>query len=124
VYDGRRKKPFAFIEFLNYKDAQDAKEDWDRREFQGRVYIYIYVRPSMGLLLLVYRLKYFSPPTDVRQHQAVSSKWSLPSRSVSALLKAPFADGQTPLLLPISYSHAAKSWEKWMLTPDSHMATE
>ena len=37
MYDGRRKKPFAFIEFLNYKDAQDAKEDWDRREFQGRV---------------------------------------------------------------------------------------
>ena len=50
----------------------------------------------MVFLLLVYRLKYFSPPTDVRQHQAVSSKWSLPSRSVSALLKAPFADGQSP----------------------------
>lgn len=48
MYDGRRKKPFAFIEFLNYKDAQDAKEDWDRREFQGRVYIYIYIYKALN----------------------------------------------------------------------------
>ena len=57
----------------------------------------------------------FLSTDDVRQHQAVSSKWSLPSRSVSALLKAPFADGQKPFLLPISHSHAAKS-QKWILT--------
>lgn len=33
----RRPKPFAFVEFLDYRDAQDAKDEWDRREFHGRV---------------------------------------------------------------------------------------
>jgi hypothetical protein len=48
---GRRKKPFAFIEFLDYKDAQDAKEDWDRREFFGRVIEVVFAqqkRPSLA----------------------------------------------------------------------------
>ena len=33
----RQPKPFAFVEFDNYDDARDAKDDMDRREFQGRV---------------------------------------------------------------------------------------
>lgn len=33
----RQPKPFAFIEFDHYDDARDAKEDMDRRDFQGRV---------------------------------------------------------------------------------------
>ena len=32
----RKPKPFAFIEFINYEDARDAKEDMDRRDFHGR----------------------------------------------------------------------------------------
>ena len=32
----RKPKPFAFIEFINYDDAKDAKKDMDRRDFQGR----------------------------------------------------------------------------------------
>ncbi len=32
----RRPKPFAFIEFIDYNEARDAKEAMDRREFQGR----------------------------------------------------------------------------------------
>ena len=32
----RRPKPFAFIEFLDYNEAKDAKENLDRRDFQGR----------------------------------------------------------------------------------------
>ncbi|EKX46025.1 hypothetical protein GUITHDRAFT_70912, partial [Guillardia theta CCMP2712] len=36
-YYTKRPKPFAFVEFINYEEARDAKEDMDRREFQGRV---------------------------------------------------------------------------------------
>ncbi len=32
----RKPKPFAFIEFINYDDAKDAKKEMDRRDFQGR----------------------------------------------------------------------------------------
>ena len=32
----RIPKPFAFIEFVEYKDAQEAKERMDRTEFRGR----------------------------------------------------------------------------------------
>ena len=32
----RKPKPFAFIEFINYEDARDAKENMDRRDFNGR----------------------------------------------------------------------------------------
>jgi FUS-interacting serine-arginine-rich protein 1 len=32
----RKPKPFAFIEFINYDDAKDAKNDMDRRDFHGR----------------------------------------------------------------------------------------
>ena len=32
----RKKKPFAFVEFLDKRDAEDAKYDWDRRDFHGR----------------------------------------------------------------------------------------
>jgi hypothetical protein len=32
----RKPKPFAFIEFINYEDARDAKEEMDRRDFHGR----------------------------------------------------------------------------------------
>ena len=33
----RRPKPFAFVEFTNIDHAHDAKDDMDRREFQGRI---------------------------------------------------------------------------------------
>ena len=33
----RRSKPFAFIEFTDIDEAHDAKDQMDRREFQGRV---------------------------------------------------------------------------------------
>ena len=32
----RKPKPFAFIEFLHYEEARDAKEGLDRRDFHGR----------------------------------------------------------------------------------------
>ena len=35
VLFGRIPKPFAFIEFVEYKDAQEAKERMDRTEFRG-----------------------------------------------------------------------------------------
>mmetsp|Transcript_8488 Transcript_8488/g.16911 ORF Transcript_8488/g.16911 Transcript_8488/m.16911 type:complete len:225 (+) Transcript_8488:125-799(+) len=35
-YYTKRPKPFAFIEFINFNEARDAKESLDRREFQGR----------------------------------------------------------------------------------------
>lgn len=68
---GRRKKPFAFIEFLDYKDAQDAKEDWDRREFFGRVIEVVFAqqkRPSLAnpSLKLTHACAHARPDTPTR----------------------------------------------------------